>query len=257
MPVSPDTPLHASHSTPAVRVRARLGIIHRNRIFRECLIAVLTREGLYEVREFDPRAIDGQFSNGHSPADVILVDAALADGQALEVIQRIRQQSASIKLLAVVSAACHERIVECISAGAHGCILEESSLEDLCSAIEAVRAGQLFCSEELVQAVLAQFAEIARESQVRKAVQATELSERELEILELIAGHLGNKQIARRLSVSVFTVKNHVHNILKKLELSSRFEAVDYARRRQWFTKRQDDSAATGNSHSPAARTRS
>jgi len=62
-----------------------------------------------------------------------------------------------------------------------------------------------------------------------------DLTPRELEILNLISDHLGNKQIANRLSVSTYTVKNHVHHILEKLQVHSRAEAVDYARQRQWL----------------------
>lgn len=216
-------------------LRAKLQIIHRNRMFRECLFAVLSRDARFEVIEnhFDASGTIGEEVGISS--DVILVDAGLPSRRAVELIQWVRKQNTNTKLLAVISASSQDIVSECIAAGAHGCVLEESSLEDLLTGIVAVQAGESFCSQEMMQVVFSQFAEIARESQLQKRVRAVDLTPRELQILELIAGHLSNKQIAKRLSVSLYTVKNHVHNILEKLELTSRFEAVDYARQKQWI----------------------
>ena len=74
-------------------------------------------------------------------------------------------------------------------------------------------------------------AQAARENYLRIRNGAATLTPRELEIVRLISEHLSNKQIARRLSVSLYTIKNHVHNIVDKLQVTGRYEAVDHARK--------------------------
>ena len=118
---------------------------------------------------------------------------------------------------------------------AHGCVLEESSLQDLREAIERVAVGETFCSHGLVHSVFHRLAQAARDNYRRDQDDAASLTPRELEIVPLISEHLSNKQIAKRLSVSLFTVKNHVHNIVEKLKVSGRYEAVDFARKQHWL----------------------
>jgi len=81
----------------------------------------------------------------------------------------------------------------------------------------------------------------------RKRVERVELTPRELEIVHLIAERLSNKEIAKRLCVSLYTVKNHVHNIVEKLQVKNRFEAVEYAHQRRWL-KGETSTAALGSS---------
>jgi DNA-binding NarL/FixJ family response regulator len=104
-------------------------------------------------------------------------------------------------------------------------------LQDLREAIEKVAAGGIYCTHGVVHSVFHRMAQEAREGNRSAGISAASLTPRELEIVQLIATHLSNKQIARRLSVSLYTVKNHVHNIVEKLQVSGRYEAVDYARK--------------------------
>lgn len=230
-------------TSPASIPRARLQVVHRSRMFRECLKAVLSVELSIDVSDVDPQSIVDATFDELLLADVILVDAGLPARFAIELIERVRQKGTSTKVLAVVSTTAQEMVTECIVAGAHGCIFEESSLEDLRAAIEGINSRGTFCSQDMIQLVFTRFAEIARESQLRRWVEAVDLTSRELEILKLISFHLGNKQIAKRLSISLHTVKNHVHNILEKLKLTSRFEAVDYARKQQWISLSTEEKA--------------
>jgi DNA-binding NarL/FixJ family response regulator len=94
----------------------------------------------------------------------------------------------------------------------------------------------------MIHSLYVRFGKLASESSWRKDMTATDLTAREIEILNLISSHLANKQIAKRLRVSTYTVKNHVHNILEKLRVHSRAEAVDYARQRQWLHEVRYDS---------------
>lgn len=247
-------PVGATESKFPVTTPTKLQIVHRNQMFRECLVAVLSRDGRFEVSALDYEAISNHENEMSISSDIILIDAGLPSRLAIDLIQRVRRENATTKILAVVSATAQDLVTDCIAAGAHGCVLEESSLDDLLAGIAAVQAGESFCSQDILQVVFSQLGQISRESQLRKQVRSVDLTHRELEILQLIAGHLGNKQIAKRLSVSLFTVKNHVHNILEKLELTSRFEAVDYARQKHWIANLAPETRESQNAGSRALR---
>ncbi|MEI8384203.1 MAG: response regulator transcription factor [Planctomycetota bacterium] len=115
-----------------------------------------------------------------------------------------------------------------------GCLYEEVPLINVSAAIETVLSGQSFCSPELANALMAQIGRRGHLASWSQHVDDVQLTSREREVLELIAWeNLGNKQIARRLEVSLYTVKNHVHNILEKLGVADRHDAVHHARQRK------------------------
>jgi DNA-binding NarL/FixJ family response regulator len=130
-----------------------------------------------------------------------------------------------------------DRLVECLAAGADGCVLEESSLQELQTAIRKVVGGERFYAPEIMSSVCHRLVQAARGASWHERTKSVDLTPRELEVVNLIAEGLSNKQIARRLSLSLYTVKNHVHNIVEKLQVENRFKAVEYARRRGWLEK--------------------
>ena len=220
---------------------ARLHVVHGNRLLRECLATVLTRNREFDVREVNPDEADFLEIIISGAPDVILIDGNLPRTNGLDVVRQLRQRLEGAKVLVLFSAPDEVKAAEYIMAGAHGCVVEDSSLEELRAAIRRVVEGRAVCSADMIHLLYTQFAKLARESHWREQVAAIELTARELEILNLISCHLGNKQIAKRLCVSTYTVKNHVHNILEKLQVQSRVEAVEYARQRQWLPEASSD----------------
>jgi DNA-binding NarL/FixJ family response regulator len=213
----------------------RVTIVHQNRIFRECLAAVLSEGGRFLVKQVD-HTLPGCAANiSAEHPQVALIDLGLPEQLALELTHQIRQQQAAPRIILLTHARTPDDLVECFAAGAAGCVLEETSLQDLREAIERVAEGGTFCSHALVHSMLHRMAQRVSESDRPKDGGIACLTPRELEIVRLIAEHLSNKQIARRLSVSLFTVKNHVHNIVEKLQVSGRYEAVDFARKHRWL----------------------
>jgi DNA-binding NarL/FixJ family response regulator len=214
-----------------------LKIIHRNRLFRECLESVLAEDQRFHVQivdHTDPRELE---TFDREESDVILIDLNLPGQMAVDLTQRIRQRLDRAKLLLLAYANPQDSLVECIAAGAHGCILETASLDELDSAIEKVYRGETFCSPEIVQTMFDQLAQAGSDAPWRRRAESINLTPRELEIVDLISNRLSNKEIARELSLSVYTVKNHVHNIIEKLAVEDRHEAVEYARQRRWLKK--------------------
>ena len=150
-------------------------------------------------------------------------------------MDRIRDRGKAAIIL-VLSTLSRETIQECISANIAGCILEESSLTELTAAIRKVSIGESSYPPEFVNEAFALLGSLARNRLIDQ-VESCDLTARELEVMQLIAWErLSNKQIAARLSVSVYTVKNHIHNIIEKLGVCDRFEAAKMAEKKRWLT---------------------
>jgi DNA-binding NarL/FixJ family response regulator len=120
-------------------------------------------------------------------------------------------------------------LYDAIKAGATGYLLKEIPPEDVAESIRAVRAGQSLISPSMAGKLLNEFATMIKKDDDRQQVPAPRLTEREMEVLRLVAQGLNNRDIAKSLFISENTVKNHVRNILEKLHLHSRMEAVVYA----------------------------
>lgn len=210
----------------------RLAIIHSNRLFQDCLVAVLSSREHLEVVGFivtDPGFLQSLLR--HSP-HAILIEVNLPDPGAADLARRIRQDLPNTKVLVLTSAYAQDHLLECLAAGVHGCVLEESSVDELQFAIEAVAAGESFCSPKLAFSMCNRLATAARFAPPPHPTESFGLTPRELQIIELIADGRSNKEIAKLLSVSLHTVKQHVHNLISKLQVGDRFEAVRLVRQR-------------------------
>ncbi|MCR4415889.1 MAG: response regulator transcription factor [Thermoguttaceae bacterium] len=215
----------------------RVQVVHQSRLLRECLVSALSDGKHFEAVASEPALDDALRVFEASVPHTVLVDLHLPTREVLELIGQLKRASPRCKLILMARAASHESLLDCIAAGAHGCILEGASLEDLQSAIRRVLQGELFCSPEIVHSMFEQLAQARHRPLWADRVESVALTTRELEILDLIAQHLSNKQIARKLNISLYTVKNHVHNIVEKLRVEGRFQAVEYARQRHWLTQ--------------------
>ncbi len=119
-------------------------------------------------------------------------------------------------------------VIACIEAGAAGYLPQEASLEYLQQSIRAVAAGEAICSPKVAAQLFSRVAEAADVRELRGML--SNLTRREVEIIPLLEERLSNKEIAVQLQIEVQTVKNHIHNILEKLQLDGRREVARYAR---------------------------
>lgn len=207
-----------------------LGVVHRSRLFRECLATALCADPLFRVTQFEHSSDDAPVD-----VDVWIVDLGLPGDRAIRMIQQFRDRGGSSKVIALISTVADEALVQCVAAGAQGCVVEDATFAELQEAIGNVIDGSAYCSHGIMHCMFRQMRELAEQSQWRERASHAELTDRELEILNLISNHRSNKQIASQLCVSVYTVKNHVHHILEKLQVRNRFQAVDYARGKRWI----------------------
>jgi DNA-binding NarL/FixJ family response regulator len=215
--------------------QVELHIFHRNRLFRDCLLNVLRNH--FHAQSHDHTGPQQWTSRVSSGTHVALVDMQLPEDFATQLIHDLTQAPAGVKVLVLVGVDDHETIVRCVSAGASGCVLEEASLDELRHAIDRVVVGETFCSPQLVHSMFQQLMELSRDSISSQREDEVPLTRREREILHLMSDRLTNQEIADELSLSLYTVKNHVHNILEKLQVDDRFAAIEHARRRRLLPK--------------------
>ncbi len=197
----------------------------------------MVRRGLTTfLKVYDDLELAGEASTGEAAIklcaevlpDVILMDLMLPDMDGATVTRAIRRQSPQVEVVALTSYKEPELIKSVLEAGAIGYLLKDVSAEELAHAIRAAHAGRATLSAEATQVI------------VRATGQPPEpgfdLTVREREVLVLLVEGLTNDQIAARLSVSPSTIKSHVSNILTKLGVASRTEAVTLALRQGLVT---------------------
>jgi two-component system nitrate/nitrite response regulator NarL len=162
--------------------------------------------------------------------DVALVSTSLPDHGGLRLTSAIIEISPATKVLALGLTEEKKRVLRYIEAGASGYILQEDSLEDLVQIVRAIQQGKVFVSPQIAAAMMARLTDLAQmfTGIETNMTDTTSLTSREVEVLELISRGCTNQQIAQQLVIEVGTVKNHVHNILEKLNVSSRGEAASY-----------------------------
>ncbi len=162
--------------------------------------------------------------------DVVLLDVRMPKGSGIEACVAIKEVVPSARIIMLTISDEEADLYEAIKAGATGYLLKEISIDEVASAVRAVYDGQSLISPAMASKLLTEFALMAKRSNERsQQVPTPRLTERELEVLKLVARGLNNRDIAKELFISENTVKNHIRNILEKLQLHSRMEAVVYA----------------------------
>jgi NarL family two-component system response regulator LiaR len=153
--------------------------------------------------------------------DVILMDMVMSGMDGATATRAIRQQFPKVQVIALTSFKQGDMIKNALEAGAIGYLLKDVSADELARAIRAAHAGRATLSPEAAQVLV--------EAANQPPAPGIDLTEREREVLKLMIEGLNNTQIAGRLSVSPSTIKSHVSNILSKLGVASRTEAVTSA----------------------------
>ncbi|ABK53532.1 two component transcriptional regulator, LuxR family [Acidothermus cellulolyticus 11B] len=161
--------------------------------------------------------------------DVVLLDVRMPKRTGIEACAAIKEVCPSAKIIMLTISDEEADLYEAIKAGAMGYLLKEISIDEVAAAIRAVHGGQSLISPSMASKLLNEFASLIKRGDARHQVPAPKLTEREMEVLRLVAKGLNNRDIAKQLFISENTVKNHVRNILEKLQLHSRMEAVVYA----------------------------
>jgi two-component system NarL family response regulator len=208
---------------PAVRIV----VADDHALFRTGLIHVLQREPDLEIVGEAVHGEDAIGRAGDLQPDVLLLDIRMPILDGISALPGIRAAAPGCKVIMLTQSDADEDLYQAVKAGASGYLLKEIAPEEIAEAIRRVAAGESVISPAMSSALLRQFAAlVAREQPV-----GGRLSARELEVLGLLCEGLGNRAVAERLFISENTVRNHVRNILDKLGLASRMQAVAFAMR--------------------------
>jgi DNA-binding NarL/FixJ family response regulator len=147
----------------------------------------------------------------------------------IEATRRIKEEEPGTRILVLTISDEEDDLYEAIKAGANGYLLKEISIDEIGDAVRSIHGGQSLISPSMASKLLDEFAAMVRQEQVKEDVPTPRLTPREMEVLQHVAQGMNNREIAGALFISENTVKNHVRNILEKLHLHSRMEAVVYA----------------------------
>jgi DNA-binding NarL/FixJ family response regulator len=196
----------------------------------------LLREGLTAMlNEQSDMSVAASLSNGDAlarrsrlNADVILLDLVLKSQISLQLVESLKAKTPDAKIIVMDLAPVQPALVEYVRAGVCGFVLKDATFAEFLRSIREVVKGARVLPPSLTPSLLSQIAEHATVSGKGDPFKSVRMTNREREVVELIAEGLSNKQIAGRLHLAVDTVKSHVHNILEKLALHTRLEIARF-----------------------------
>jgi DNA-binding NarL/FixJ family response regulator len=209
--------------------RIRVLLVDDHALFRRGLLLVLESEdGIEVVGEAEDGEEAIRKAEELAP-DVVLMDVRMPRVSGIQATQRLAESLPTTRIIVLTVSDEEDDLYEAIKAGATGYLLKEISIEEVADAVRAVMQGQTLISPSMASKLIQEFNALAKRADEKQQVPAPKLTDRELEVLKLVAQGLTNREIADQLYISENTVKNHVRNILEKLHLHSRMEAVVYA----------------------------
>jgi DNA-binding NarL/FixJ family response regulator len=204
-------------------------IVDDHALFRRGLQMVLRQEPDIEVAGEAEDGLDAVEKAQELMPDVVLMDVRMPKRSGIEATREIRDLLPHVKILMLTISDEEADLYDAIKAGASGYLLKEISIDEVAEAVRSVSAGQSRLSPTMASKLLAEFAAMSRRADEQQQLPPPRLTEREMEVLRLVAKGLNNRDIGQQLFISENTVKNHIRNILEKLHLRSRMEAVVYA----------------------------
>jgi len=210
--------------------KIRIVVADDHPIFRDGLCRLLALEEDFEVVA---QAQDGRqvldVLQQHEP-DILLLDLKMPGLDGLATLQRLQIAKNKTRVIVLTASDDKNEFVQAMKLGTSGIVLKQTATELLIKSIRKVHAGEIWLDSHTTAAVMRQFASPGRINTTdRKGRERSPLSQREREIVALVAQGFKNKEIAEKIFISEQTVKNHLHNIFDKLGVSDRLELALYA----------------------------
>jgi DNA-binding NarL/FixJ family response regulator len=203
-------------------------IVDDHALFRRGLEIVLVSESDIEVVGQAGDGAEAVKKAAESVPDIVLMDVRMPRSSGIQACRAIKGAAPSAKIIILTMSDEEEDLFEAIRAGASGYLLKDIPLDEVAEAVRAVHGGQSLISPSMAGKLLTEFATLAKRDQGQppRQLPAPKLTDREMQVLKLVARGMNNRDIAKELFISDNTVKNHVRNILEKLQIHSRMEAV-------------------------------
>jgi DNA-binding NarL/FixJ family response regulator len=196
----------------------------------------LFRSGLKNLLEEQGVQVVGEAANGQAALrsvselapDVVIMDLNMPGLSGVETTRQLASIAPLTRVVVLTISIDDEDVMNAVMAGACGYLLKDSSIQELVAGIQAAAAGESRISPQIASKLLQRLRSQTASEDAAETIR-TELSDREIEVLKLIANGQDNAQIARELFISPKTVKNHISNILMKLQIENRIQAAVYA----------------------------
>ena len=203
-------------------------IVDDHALFRRGLEMVLAAEDDIELVGEASDGTEAVQKAGESLPDVVLMDIRMPRSSGIEACRAMKEVAPSSKIVMLTISDEEEDLFEAIRAGASGYLLKDIPLDEVADVVRAVHGGQSLINPSMAAKLLTEFAALNKRDQEERAEQVPppKLTDREMQVLKLVAKGMNNRDIAKELFISENTVKNHVRNILEKLQIHSRMEAV-------------------------------
>lgn len=202
---------------------------------------VVVRDGLKALVNAQPdMEVIGEAKNGRDACqkavelrpDVAVIDVSMPELNGIQATEKVKRECPQVKVLALTAYKDRGYLDQLLKVGASGYMLKGSAAEDLIQAIRNVAAGHTYIDREMTDEITDSY---VRMQGPRGRVWHRDLTDREEQVLRLIAQGYSNKEIAAQLNISVKTVESHKANVMDKLEFRSRAEIVRYAVRQGWL----------------------
>lgn len=211
----------------------KIWILSAHRAFGECLARSLAGDGREVCHGVTVDEIEASLDD---PQSLLLVDLRHPGGDVQSLLRRRERLGSLMKVLLL--GLCPEDDPDGLSLlewNLDGSLPLDAGLSDMADAVAQIERGEKVYPPAVAYLLFERLAEKVREQEMRRRLEAFTLTRRELEVLQLLGRRQSNDAIAGHLGISIHTVKNHVHNILGKLEVDNRVSAVDLACRRGWL----------------------
>ena len=216
-----------SESVPFSSIRVFL--MMENRLLREALIRLFRKRSDFVVVGHDGQSDATAFPMMETQFDVLLIDSFQTNWPTAK-IARETGGHAAYKAILIGMEPDEELFMAAVRSGVMGYLLKDASASELVAAVRAVHRGEAVCPPELCSTLFRFVAHVIEESPVKRSAPKPDLTMRQQQLMALVAKGLTNKEIASRLNLSEFTVRNHIHRVLKQLDAASRSEAVEAIR---------------------------
>jgi two-component system NarL family response regulator len=194
--------------------------------FRRGLRMVLEAEDGMEVVAEAANGAEAVAKVEQEAPDVVLMDVRMPTMNGIEATRAIRTEFPSTRIIMLTVSDEEDDLFDAVKAGANGYLLKDVSIEEVADAVRSVVQGQSLISPSMAAKLISEFGTLARRAEVADVDANPSLSPRELEVLKRVATGMANEEIAAELDISTTAVRNHVANILVKLQLRSRIEAA-------------------------------
>jgi DNA-binding NarL/FixJ family response regulator len=212
----------------AAAARIRVLLVDDHQLLTDALAGLLRRESDIEVIGIAQTVAEAKLA-AQQPVDVVLMDYRLPDGTGADATRSIKTRWPSAKVIMLTAVSDDETMLDSIQAGADGYLTKDRASDDVVSAVRAAHAGEILLPRSVVFEIAQRVGLSRRQAVASRSVE--QLTPREMEVLGALAQGLSSREICDRLFIAPNTLRTHVQNIMSKLRVHSKLEAVALALR--------------------------